>query len=69
MAKSSNDERPAEFSASKIKALRKRLGLTQVQAAEKIGVAPRTWISWENNHRTPSAAAVKLLQLLSQGSL
>jgi transcriptional regulator with XRE-family HTH domain len=33
---------------------RKELGLSQVQAAESIGVNAWTWLSWENDRRTPN---------------
>jgi DNA-binding XRE family transcriptional regulator len=47
----------------KLKALRKRLGLTQAQAAEKAGVATRTWISWENDQRAPGRLTQRLLKV------
>ncbi len=46
----------------KLEDLRTRRGLTQVQAAELVGVSPRTWISWENSQRTPGRMARRLLQ-------
>jgi DNA-binding transcriptional regulator YiaG len=46
----------------KLKALRSKYRLTQKEAAERIGVALRTWISWENAHRTPSGLAARLLK-------
>ncbi len=52
-----------------LKALRRRLGLTQAQAAARIGVATRTWIAWENRQNVPSTAAATLIRLLSQGKL
>ncbi len=47
---------------AKLKALRRRLGLTQVAAAERTGVSASTWISWENNQRTPGRLALRLLR-------
>ena len=52
--------------AKKLQSMRHARGLTQVQAAEKIGVPLRTWISWENpctgGTLNPSAAAMRLLR-------
>lgn len=45
----------------KVQKARKAAGLTQRQAAEKTGVALRTWISWENDPRPPSDLALRLL--------
>lgn len=47
---------------AKLRALRKRLELTQAQAAERTGVATRTWIAWENAQRTPGRLALRLLK-------
>ena len=54
-----------------LRALRRRLGLTQKQAAEKIGVARRTWMYWEtpSRDRRPSRAHAKLIALLTDGKL
>ena len=47
---------------AKLKALRERLGrITQAEAAARLGVSTATWVSWENNQRTPSATAARLL--------
>ena len=46
----------------RLKALRERHGLTQAAAAAKVGVAMRTWISWENDHRQPSGPAALLIR-------
>ena len=48
--------------AERLKALRARLGLTQVQAAARIGVVTGTWIAWENNQRTPGRLTQRLLK-------
>lgn len=55
-------KRPANPWPAKLKALRERQGLTQAQAAQRTGVALRTWISWENDHRRPSGPAQQLLK-------
>jgi DNA-binding transcriptional regulator YiaG len=46
----------------KLKAIRKKYGLTQVQAAERIGVTTRCWVAWENNQRTPSRITLRFLK-------
>lgn len=46
----------------KLRKLRDELDLTQEEAAAKAGVALRTWISWENDHRQPSGPAAALLR-------
>lgn len=33
--------------------IRKRLGLSVPEIAEKVGVAEPTWYNYENGHRTP----------------
>jgi DNA-binding transcriptional regulator YiaG len=57
MAKRTGNPWPA-----RLKKLRAKYGLTQKDAAERIGVALRTWISWENRQRIPSGLAVRLLK-------
>ncbi len=54
-----------------IRAIRLKLGLTQEQAAAKVGVARRTWMYWESPARPdrPSASALKLIRLLAGGTL
>lgn len=46
----------------KLKALRAKHGLTQAAAAEKVGVATRTWISWENRQRKPGRLTIRLIK-------
>jgi DNA-binding transcriptional regulator YiaG len=53
-------KRPGTWPA-KLKQLRERLGITQAEAAERAGVALRTWINWENAHQQPSRPAQKLI--------
>lgn len=45
----------------RLQALRKKHGLTQEQAAQRAGVALRTWIAWENRQRIPSNITARLL--------
>lgn len=48
----------------RLKRLRERHGLTQTEAAEKVGTVLRTWQNWEYGRRTPSATTAKLIDLL-----
>jgi DNA-binding transcriptional regulator YiaG len=63
--------RSTPLTPARIKEIRERLGLTQAQAAERIGVARRTWMYWESPARgqRPSPAAVSLIHLLAEGKL
>lgn len=63
------EKKPQPPSPDELRALRKRLGLTQAEAAEKIGVSHRAWIAWENDERTPSATATQIIRLLSENTL
>jgi DNA-binding transcriptional regulator YiaG len=47
-----------------IRELRKRLGLTQTEMAERLGVHLRTYQQWEYDRRQPRRPTLKLLQLL-----
>lgn len=59
------------LSPAEIRALRLRLKLTLQEAAEKVGVAWRTWYGWElkSQKRKPSPSHVILLRLLEKGLL
>jgi DNA-binding transcriptional regulator YiaG len=57
------------YTPEKIQALRKRLGLTQTEAAEKVGVTQRAWLSWETGAVIPSRQSVILIRQLDQGKL
>ena len=48
--------------AKRFVALRKRLGLTQAAAADKLGVSFSTWRAWENNQNTPGRFAKRALK-------
>jgi DNA-binding XRE family transcriptional regulator len=50
-------------------AIRERLGLTQEQAAEKIGVTRQTWIRWETGARKPSKPYLILFDMLEADRL
>ncbi|RYY52276.1 MAG: XRE family transcriptional regulator [Chitinophagaceae bacterium] len=46
---------------ARLKAARKKLEFTQVQAAQAWGVPVNTLICWENDQRTPAAFSLKML--------
>jgi transcriptional regulator with XRE-family HTH domain len=50
-----------------IKELRKRLGLTQEQFAQKVGVTYSTVNHWENGKRVPLPFLVKRLVEMKEG--
>lgn len=45
-----------------LKALRANEGLTQAQAAEKVGVSKDTWFNWENFKTFPDAKHIKSIE-------
>jgi len=47
-----------------VKRIRKKLGLTQEQLAQRIGVTFSTINQWENGHRTPLPFLMKRLHEL-----
>jgi putative transcriptional regulator len=49
-----------------VKAIRERLGLSQEQFANLLGVSERTLQEWEQGRRKPSGAAVTLLRIADQ---
>jgi DNA-binding transcriptional regulator YiaG len=46
----------------RLKEWRERLGLTQRQAAERLGVSERTFQQWEQGRQSPRGLALKTLQ-------
>jgi DNA-binding transcriptional regulator YiaG len=50
-------------------ALRKKLGLTQVELAEKIGTDARSVYRWETTGTKPRGPAIKMLQALEKEHL
>ncbi len=53
-----------EITPDEIRAIRKGLGLTQVQAGDLIGGGPRAFTKYESGIAKPSAALVRLLRVL-----
>lgn len=45
------------------KAVREKLGLSQIQFATLIGISPRTLQNWEQGHRRPEGSARALLRV------
>lgn len=52
-----------------IKALRKRLGLTQPQISELLQIGEKTWTRWETGRERPSRSINVLLFALNDGKL
>lgn len=52
--------------AREIKALRVRLGLTQSQMADRLGVHLNTYQQWEYGRRKPRRPTLKLLEILKK---
>lgn len=55
--------RSATLQAPDAKAVREKLGLSQVQFAALIGISPRTLQNWEQGHRRPEGTARALLRV------
>ena len=53
------------YPATDVKALRKRLHLTQEKFAAMIGVSVRTLQNWEQGHREPEGPAKALLRVVA----
>ena len=49
------------WTPKRIRELRLRLGLTQREAAERIGASTITWRQWESGMRNPNTWASRLL--------
>jgi putative transcriptional regulator len=55
--------RSEAISASEISAIRKRMNVSQAVFADLLNVPKATAVSWERGLRSPSGAAVRLLQI------
>jgi DNA-binding XRE family transcriptional regulator len=60
-------KRPTSPWRAKLKALREKYGLTQTEAAARVGVAARTWIAWENSQTTPGRFTLPMLRAAFPG--
>jgi putative transcriptional regulator len=56
----------AEWESKDVKELRKRLGMTQKQFAEAIGVHVVTIIRWEKGSFNPSGLALEKIEQLAK---
>ena len=54
----------AEMTASELKEVRLRLGLSQQAMSAAMGVHRQTWVKWERGERTPDNAALRLIEAL-----
>ncbi len=61
-----NPSRTFEVNAQDIKAIRERLGLSQRQMANLMGVSVDTLQNWEQNRRKPRGAAKTLLLIAAR---
>ena len=61
-----NSEDGSELTPAKIRAIRERLGLTQVEAGELFGGGPRAFTKYEAGSVKPAASVVTLLRLVEK---
>ncbi|MFZ5502887.1 MAG: NadS family protein [Pseudomonadota bacterium] len=59
-------ERVTEISAPDVKAVRARVGLSQSEFAQLIGVKVATLRNWEQHRRQPTGAAAALLAIVDK---
>lgn len=60
-------DRPKEYRASEIKKIRKSAHYSQGIFARVLNVSVRTVQSWEAGERSPSHAALRLLEIVDKG--
>ena len=56
----------SEYSATKVKRLRKKSGLSQAGFADLLGVSDKTVQAWEQGLNTPNGSAIRLMDLLDK---
>lgn len=54
--------------AQEIRELRQRLGLTQIELAERLGTSQRVVTRWENGEHKPIRAFVTIMRDLESGA-
>jgi DNA-binding transcriptional regulator YiaG len=59
-------DRAARWDAEEVRALRERLGLTQRQLAEELGVRQQTVSEWETGIYQPRGASARMLHLVAE---
>jgi DNA-binding transcriptional regulator YiaG len=57
-----------EWDGTKIRALRKHLGLTQQEMADELGTRQQTISEWETRKYMPRGASARLLSLVAERS-
>ena len=62
-------DRPPRYRAEDVRAIRKRLGLSQELFAEALNVSASAVRAWEQGQRNPDGAARRLLQLAERSPL
>ncbi len=60
-------EPPANYKAKEIKKIRERKNYSQGVFAKVLNVSVKTVQSWESGDRTPSHAALRLLEIVDKG--
>jgi putative transcriptional regulator len=55
-----------ELAAGDVVALRRFVGLTQVEFAQAIGISVHTLRNWEQNRRVPEGPALALLRIAAR---
>ena len=63
---SGNGRENNAWNGENVKDLRRRLGVTQSQLAQRLGVRQQTVSEWETGLYTPRGASVTLLRMVSE---
>ncbi len=59
-------KRKPTWGATRIRALRRHLGLTQVELAEELGARQATISEWENGLYRPRGASTQMLNVVAE---
>jgi DNA-binding transcriptional regulator YiaG len=60
---------PPDYTPEQIRAIRVSQGLSQSEAARRVGVSRRSWAAWESGEKPPSPRSVILIRLLADEKL